>query len=81
MPAAGTVPNRLDDHMGEIANVHQLHPEIVVGYIVLFDNVADSRRQDGTMWSDFFRKGSEHRVGITKLAFRRLEHLEKSSRR
>ncbi|HEX5385595.1 MAG TPA: hypothetical protein VFW66_02725, partial [Gemmatimonadales bacterium] len=27
--AAGTVPNRIDDHMGEIANVQQLHPEIV----------------------------------------------------
>jgi hypothetical protein len=57
--AAGTVPNRLDDHMGEIANVQQLRPEIVIGYIVLFDNVADIRRQDGTMWSDYFRTGFE----------------------
>jgi hypothetical protein len=52
--AAGTVPNRIDDHMGEIANVQQLSPEIVIGYVVLFDVVADSRRKDGLMWSEFF---------------------------
>lgn len=28
---AGTVPNRLDDLMGEAANVQQLSPEIVIG--------------------------------------------------
>jgi hypothetical protein len=52
--AAGTIPNRLDDHMGEIANVQQLRPEIVIGYVVVFDVVADSRRQDGLMWSEYF---------------------------
>ena len=40
--AAGTIPNRLDDHMGEIANIQQLRPEIVIGYVVIFDVVADS---------------------------------------
>ena len=34
---AGTVPNRLDDLMGEVANVQQLSPEIVVGYVVIMD--------------------------------------------
>jgi hypothetical protein len=63
--AAGTVPNRLDDHMGEIANVQQLRPEIVIGYIVLFDAVADSRRQDGTMWSDYFEQA------LRKIAIRK----------
>ena len=33
--AAGTVPNRLDDHMGELANIQQMRPEIVIGYVVL----------------------------------------------
>src|SRR5438105_1669239 len=38
--AAGTIPNRLDDHMGEIANIQQLRPEMVIGYVVIFDVVA-----------------------------------------
>ena len=63
--ARGTVPNRLDDHMGEIANVQQLHPEIVIGYIILFDVVADRRRQDGTMWSDYFEQA------LRKIAIRK----------
>lgn len=53
--AAGTVPNRLDDLMGEAANVQQLAPELVIGYILIFDTVADSvRREDGLNWSTFF---------------------------
>lgn len=53
--AAGTVPNRIDDHMGEIANVQQMHPEIVIGYVVLFDVRADSvRKADGLSWSAYF---------------------------
>ncbi len=52
---SGTVPNRLDDLQGEIANVQQLRPEIVIGYVILFDVAEDTRRQeDGRMWSDFF---------------------------
>jgi hypothetical protein len=34
---SGSVPNRLDDLQGELANVQQLRPEIVIGYVVLFD--------------------------------------------
>lgn len=53
--ASGTVPNRLDDLMGEAANVQQLSPEVVIGYVVLFDAKADSRRkQDGRLWSQYF---------------------------
>jgi hypothetical protein len=49
---AGTVPNRLDDLMGEAANVQQLSPEIVIGYVVIMDENEDSMRRDcsGT-WS------------------------------
>lgn len=55
--ASGTVPNRLDDHMGEVANVQQLRPEIVIGYVVIFDIQADSvRREDGLTWSEFFKR-------------------------
>jgi hypothetical protein len=50
---SGTVPNRLDDLMGEAANVQQLSPEIVIGYVVLMDEAHDSVRRDGRgTWSD-----------------------------
>jgi hypothetical protein len=52
---AGTVPNRLDDLMGEAANVQQLSPEIVIGYVVIIDEAEDSIRRDGKgTWSDHF---------------------------
>ncbi len=55
--ASGAVPNRLDDLQGELANVQQLRPEMVIGYVVLFDVAADSRRKiDGKYWSEFFEE-------------------------
>ena len=51
----GTVPNRIDDLSGEMANVQLLSPEIVAGYIVVFDTGAGGLRKDGTRWVDFFR--------------------------
>lgn len=51
---AGTVPNRLDDLMGEAANIQQVRPEIVIGYVLLFDKSQDRKRQDGLLWSEFF---------------------------
>jgi hypothetical protein len=63
--ASGTVPNRIDDHMDEVANVQQLHPEIVIGYVVLFDEVADSTRKDGLKWSEFFEQAIQ-RIAIRK---------------
>lgn len=53
---AGTVPNRLDDLMGELANVQQLAPEIVIGYVILFDVSKDKVRKDGSRWSDYFEQ-------------------------
>ena len=50
----GAVPNRVDDLVGEMANVQLRSPEIVTGYIVVF-NVANGERSDGTRWVDFFR--------------------------
>lgn len=64
--ASGTVPNRLDDLMGEAANVQQLAPEIVVGYVLLFDAQADSRRrEDGLYWSQFF-ENAVRQIAIRK---------------
>lgn len=52
---AGAVPNRVDDLTGEMANVQLLSPEIVTGYIMVFDTTASGLRKDGTRWVDFFR--------------------------
>jgi hypothetical protein len=52
---AGSVPNRLDDLQGELANVQQLFQELVIGYVILFDVAKDTVRQDKQgMWSEFF---------------------------
>lgn len=62
--ASGSVPNRLDDLMGEAANVQQLAPELVIGYILVFDSVADSvRREDGLLWSEYF-EGAVKRIAV-----------------
>ena len=52
---AGTVPNRVDDLTGEMANVQLLSPEIVTGYVMVFDTTGSGLRKDGTRWVDFFR--------------------------
>lgn len=63
---SGTVPNRLDDLQGELANVQQLRPEIVIGYVILFDVAKDTTRQDGSgMWSDYF-EGALKRLAIRR---------------
>lgn len=55
--ASGTVPNRIDDLIGESANVQQRSPEVVIGYILLFEVGADSqRKEDGLKWSEFFER-------------------------
>ena len=62
---SGTVPNRLDDLMGEAANVQQLQPEVVIGYIVIIDVAQDRVRRDGRTWSDHFEDN------LRKIAIRR----------
>lgn len=59
---AGTVPNRADDLMGEMANVQLHSPEIVTGYVMVFDTQSDVRR-DGKRWVDVFRSYVEHLSG------------------
>lgn len=62
---SGTVPNRLDDLMGEAANVQQLQPEVVIGYVVIVDDAEDKVRRDGRTWSDHF-EDSLRRIAIRK---------------
>ena len=51
--------------MGEAANVQQLSPEIVIGYVVIMDEKEDSRRKDGMTWSDHFESN------LRKIAIRK----------
>ncbi len=63
---SGVIPNRLDDLMGEVANVQQLSPEIVIGYVVIIDEKVNKPGQgtDGT-WIDHFE------ANLRKIAIRR----------
>ena len=64
--AGGTIPNRLDDLMGEAANIQQMAPEIVIGYIMLFDIQADSvRKEDRNTWSEYFE------IALKRIAIRK----------
>ena len=48
---AGTVPNRIDDLIGEVANAQLYSPEIVTGYVMIF-NVAEDQfsPKHGSTW-------------------------------
>ena len=64
---AGAVPNLIDDLMGEMANVQLQSPEIVTGYIMVFNVDRDYdkiRNEDGRRWSESFR------LTITRLSGR-----------
>jgi hypothetical protein len=62
---SGTVPNRLDDLMGEAANVQQLSPEIVIGYVVIMDEAGNSIRRGGGTWIELFESN------LSRIAIRR----------
>lgn len=51
----GTVPNRIDDLIGEVANAQLRSPEIVIGYIMIFNVAEDSfSPKHGSTWCDLF---------------------------
>jgi hypothetical protein len=62
---SGVVPNRLDDLMGEVANVQQLSPEIVIGYIVIIDEAENSTHRSGGTWIDHF-EGNLRNIAIRR---------------
>ena len=53
---AGTVPNRIDDLMGEVANLQMYSPEVVIGYVMVLDVATDvhSDARGGT-WCEVLR--------------------------
>ena len=53
----GTVPNRVDDLMGEVVNAQLHSPEIVIGYVMLFDVSQDTySEKHGCTWLELFQK-------------------------
>ena len=61
----GSVPNRADDLMGEVANVQLSSPEIVTGYVMLFDvgQNGGGVQKSGERWVDTFRSYVEKLSG------------------
>src|ERR1700741_2095176 len=51
--------------MGEAANVQQLSPEVVIGYVVIMDAAEDKLRKEGGTWSDHFESN------LRKIAIRK----------
>lgn len=56
----GTVPNRLDDLMGEVTNVQMYSPEVVTGYVMIFNVAEDTfSARHGSTWSELLRSRIE----------------------
>jgi hypothetical protein len=53
---AGTVPNRVDDLMGEVTNIQMYSPEVVVGYLMVFDVSRDIPARQGGAWCDILEQ-------------------------
>jgi hypothetical protein len=54
---AGTVPNRIDDLMGEVTNLQMYSPEIVTGYLMVFDVSLDTQTtRHGDTWVSLLKK-------------------------
>ncbi len=53
----GTVPNRLDDMMGEVTNLQMYSPEIVTGYVMLFNVAEDAHSKlHGSTWGELLKR-------------------------
>lgn len=50
---AGTTPNRIDDLMGEVANVQLQSPEVVLGYVMVINRQGDA---DDGRWIRWFKE-------------------------
>ena len=49
----GTVPNRIDDLIGEVANAQLYSPEIVIGYVMIFNTAEDQfSPKHGSTWCE-----------------------------
>lgn len=56
----GTVPNRVDNLIGEVTNLQMHSPEVVTGYLMLFDTSEDSvDTKHGGTWCDVLTRRLE----------------------
>lgn len=54
---SGTVPSRIDDMIGEVANAQMYSPEIVLGYFMVFDVSPDGiSPRHGVSWCELLRQ-------------------------
>ena len=54
---SGAVPNRVDDLIGEAANLQLYSPETVIGYIMLFNVEEDEHsKKHGSTWSQLLQE-------------------------
>lgn len=67
---AGTVPNRIDDAIGECVNIHAYDPGIVLGYFFVMDRAGAVRinRESRRPWYEVFGKS------LVSLSGRRSQH-------
>ncbi|HZT08468.1 MAG TPA: hypothetical protein VFC51_15705 [Chloroflexota bacterium] len=67
---AGTVPNRIDDAIGECANIHAYDPGIVLGYFFVMDKAGGMRinRDLNLPWYESFGRS------LASLSGRRSQH-------
>lgn len=61
----GSVPNRIDDLLGEAANVQLRYPETVIGYVIIMNEAVDTPAGPAGRWIASFE---EH---MTRIATRR----------
>jgi len=60
----GTVPNRVDDLIGEVTNLQMHSPEVVTGYLMLFDTSQDTvDTKHGSTWCDVLTRRLESLSG------------------
>lgn len=53
---SGTVPNRIDDAMGETTSIQLYSPEVVSGYVMVFDCGQDKMsNKHGSPWVEYLR--------------------------
>ena len=71
----GSLPNRIDELIGEVSSVQILYPEVVIGYVVVLDYGASGKssggvaeKPSGDSWQESYRRFKEH---LARLSVRR----------
>lgn len=60
----GAVPNRIDDLIGEAANLQMYSPEIAIGYLMVFNIEEDQiSKKHGSTWGELLRRRLESLSG------------------